>query len=120
MLQLIGAEANIVRFHGYACVRMCERIAHVFSSLQVNDDHLAPLAFGEEGEVSTGFDLQGGAQSQSQICFPGNTQTTFTLHSIPWFNGMSGPCPVYASHAHLPVYLQGPCPLRLYTCHVTD
>lgn len=49
--------------HVCASVNAC--IAHVFGSLQVNDDHLAPLAFGEEGEVSTGFDLQGGAQSQS-------------------------------------------------------
>lgn len=39
----------------------------MFGRLQVDNNQFATLALGEEWEVSTGFDLQGRAQSQSQV-----------------------------------------------------
>ena len=60
------------------CVRVvCE--THMFGGLKVDDDHLAPLAFGEEGQVSAGLDLQRGTQGQRQVG-PSRQRNTTKLH----------------------------------------
>lgn len=51
----------------YVCVR-CANETHVFCGLQVDNGHFPSFALGEEWKVSTGFDLQGGAERQRQVC----------------------------------------------------
>lgn len=51
----------------YVCVR-CANETHVFGGLQVDNGHFPSFALGEEWKVSTGFDLQGGAERQRQVC----------------------------------------------------
>lgn len=41
---------------------------YVLCGLEVDDGQLSSLALGDEGQVSTGFNLHGCAQRQCQIC----------------------------------------------------
>lgn len=40
----------------------------MFGGLQVDDGHFPPFALGEEGKVAAGFDLQGRAERERQVC----------------------------------------------------
>lgn len=44
---------------------------HVFRGLQVDNGQFPSFALGEKWKVSAGFDLQGGAQRQCQVCSSG-------------------------------------------------
>lgn len=41
---------------------------YVLSGLQVDDGQLPSLALCDEGQISTGFDLQGCPESQREVC----------------------------------------------------
>lgn len=44
----------------------------MFGGLQVDDGHFPPFALGEERKVAAGFDLQGRAERERQVCPSGS------------------------------------------------
>lgn len=54
----------------------------MFGGLQVDDGHFPPFALGEERKVAAGFDLQGRAERERQVCPPGRRGERHTSHLV--------------------------------------
>ena len=80
---------------------------------------LPPLRLVRRGRFPLGLICREVPRVRARSAFLGTHRQHLHYTVFTGSKGMSGPCPVYASHAHLHVYLQGPCPLRLCTHHVT-
>lgn len=69
----------------------------MFGGLQVDNDQFATFTLGEERKVSTGFDLQGGAQRQCQVCSSGCRQ-------LKKRSGINKKCDIFACFSLREIY----------------